>query len=302
MNFTLCIPTYNSEEKLKLSLPKIKEQILSPNDFWIIDSSSKDNTKSLAESYGAKVLTIPQSDFNHGSTRNKFLSLSENPIYLFLTDDAIPAKPQAFSEILSCFEDEKVGMAYGRQIPHAGASIFASHARLFNYPEEGMKKTLQDAKFLGIKTCFCSNSFSAYRASALKEVGLFPSNTILSEDTFVAAKMLLNHWAVYYQASAVVNHSHNYSIWEEFKRYFDIGVFYGREKWIKESFGASGGEGMKFVRSELRYLLENKKANHLPEWFLRNAMKFLAYHLGGFEKHIPIYWKRKLSMHKGYWN
>ena len=84
-----------------------------------------------------------------------------------------------------------------------------------------------------MKTAFNSNSFAAYRRKALKDVGGFPINTILSEDMYVTAKMLLKNWSVAYCADAKVYHSHNYTIWQEFKRYFDIGVFHAKEAWIR---------------------------------------------------------------------
>ncbi len=301
MNFTLCIPTYNSEEKLKKNLPAIKAQTLQPQEFWVIDSSSKDLTVNLAESYGAKVHSIPQNEFNHGRTRNLFRKLSQTNFYLYLTDDAIPVDEHCFENLLKIFQlNSKVGLAYGRQLPHQEATPFAAHARFFNYPSKSMDKSFEDRKSLGIKTTFCSNSFAAYRSVALDEVGGFPDNIILSEDAYVAAKMLLNDWFVSYVAEAKVFHSHNYSILEEFKRYFDIGVFYGREKWIKENFGTANRDGTKFVLSELNFLKENNQSKHL-EWFVRNGMKWLGYKLGNSEKRIPVRIKKKFSMHKTYW-
>ena len=85
---------------------------------------------------------------------------------------------------------------------------------------------------IGIKAAFLSNSFAAYRRSALESVGGFPSDTIFGEDTFAAAKMLLNGWKIAYSAEATVYHSHNLTFIEEFRRYFDIGVFHSREKWF----------------------------------------------------------------------
>jgi len=112
--------------------------------------------------------------------------------------------------------------------------------------------------------------------------------------------MLLAGWIVRYEAEAKVFHSHNYNIFEEFKRYFDIGVFYGKEKWIKESFGAANGEGKRFVFSELNFLKSNH-SNRYGEWLLRNGMKWLGYKLGTIERAIPKKLKVKLSMHKSYW-
>ena len=127
----------------------------------------------------------------------------------------------------------------------------SARARRFNYPPLSRTKRLADAAELGIKTCFSSDSFAAYRHAALKAVGGFPADVIGTEDAHVAGRLLLAGWAVRYEADARVHHSHDYGLLEEMRRYFDIGVFYGRERWIAEHFGRAGGEGRRFLRSEL---------------------------------------------------
>lgn len=107
-----------------------------------------------------------------------------------------------------------------------------------------------------MKTAFISNSFAAYRKQAIQEVGGFPTHTILCEDMFVAARMLLNGWKVAYVSDACVYYSHNYTILQEFKRYFDIGVFHAREKWIRDSFGQAEGSGIAFVKMEIKAILK----------------------------------------------
>jgi rhamnosyltransferase len=151
-----------------------------------------------------------------------------------------------------------------------------------------------------MKTVFSSNSFAAYRRTALKDVEGFPTNTILSEDMYVTAKMLLKNWSVAYCADAKVYHSHNYTIWQEFKRYFDIGVFHAREAWIREIFGKAEGEGKKFVVSEVKMLMKNNPLL-LIEMVFRDGMKFLGYRLGIKEKYLSRNIKRKISMTKRYW-
>ena len=113
---------------------------------------------------------------------------------------------------------------------------------------------MADAAELGIKAAFMSNSFAAYRREALMAVGGFPKHVIFAEDMYVAAKMLMAGWKVVYEGSACCRHSHNYTIIEEFRRYFDMGVFHAREPWIRENFGGAGGEGLRYVKSELKYL------------------------------------------------
>lgn len=296
---SVIIPTLNAECYIHMLLTSLKEQSI-PCKIIVIDSSSEDTTKMIAESHGAKIVVIERKDFNHGGTRNIGLNYANSDIVVFLTQDAIPAHPEAVVTIVACFDDPKVGVAYGKQLPRREANPIEAHARLFNYPATSLVKSIADIPKLGIKTTFISNAFAAYRRTALQSVGGFPLNTILSEDTHVAAKLLLAGWKIAYCAGAKVYHSHSYSHIEEFRRYFDIGVFHSREPWIRQSFGQSEGEGIKYVLSELRYLW-NENVRIIPSALLRTALKLLGYKLGLIEQRIPTRMKIHLSMNKQYW-
>ncbi|OQO98564.1 rhamnosyltransferase, partial [Geobacillus sp. 44C] len=302
MNSVLIIPTLNAGPQFKELLKSIAQQSYQPDYKVVVDSGSKDNTVELAKEYNFEIISIKASEFNHGGTRQKVVDLFSNcEIAIFLTQDAILSRENSLEKLMECFSDKRVGAAYGRQLPHINAKPLGAHARLFNYPEKSRIKCLNDRKELGIKTAFISNSFAAYRISALTAVGGFPENTILSEDTYVAAKMLLEGWKIYYSADATVFHSHDYSIKEEFKRYFDIGVFYSREKWIIERFGKAEGEGLKFVISELQYLLKNRKLHLIPSSIFRSILKLVGFKLGSMENFLPLSIKKKISMHRTFW-
>ncbi|HCC6275953.1 TPA: rhamnosyltransferase, partial [Klebsiella pneumoniae] len=148
---------------------------------------------------------------------------------------------------------------------------------------------------------FTSNSFAAYRISTFIELEGFPDSTILSEDMFFAAKSIMTGYSVAYVSDAIVRHSHNYSTLEEFKRYFDIGVFQTDEPWIKQNFGGAGGEGKKFLVSEIRYLLKNNPI-YIPVSAIHNFAKILGYKLGQNYKKIPISVIKNFSMHRRFWN
>ena len=301
MNIACIIPTYNGHKELMRLLDSFKYQN-SESTLLLIDSSSSDGTYEFARSRAVDIETIPSAQFNHGGTRQ--LMVDRHPdyeIYVFMTQDAYLADEHAMDRILAPFADPLVGAVCGRQLPHLDADLLAVHARLFNYPSTSRVKSLSDAAELGIKTPFISNSFSAYRRSALMQVGGFPKHVVLSEDMYVAAKMLIDGWKVAYAGDAVCRHSHNYTLWEEFRRYFDQGVFHAREPWIRERFGGAGGEGLRYVKSELRFLGLSRL--HLwPEALIRNALKLVAYKLGQKERLLPIRLKRRLAMHKRYWD
>lgn len=301
MKCTLCIPTRNALCHAKRLLEALSNQSLADCDYLVIDSSSSDGSADLFKAADCRVHTIPVTEFNHGATRQLAVELSPDAdIIIFMTQDAILASPDSLQRLLDTFADPLVGAAYGRQLPAADATHIAAHARLFNYPDESYVRDKSDIPRYGIKTAFISNSFAAYRRSALMEVGGFPPAVILSEDTMTAAKILQAGWELAYCAEATCFHSHNYSMTGEFQRYFDIGVFHGREPWYLEALGTAEGEGFRFVRSELNYL-RKKSPSLIPSALLRTLFKFCGYKLGRMERFLPVLAKQRLSTNKGYW-
>ena len=297
----LIIPTRNGAKDLERLLASVSMQTLKP-DVGIVDSSSSDGTLDVARNRGVQFHCIKVSEFNHGGTRQ--LMVDKNPdydVYIFMTQDAYLADEHAIEHIIAPFEDSSVGAVCGRQLPHLDANPLATHARLFNYPPESRVKSMGDVPELGIKTPFISNSFSAYRREALADVGGFPSHVILSEDMYVVARMLLKGWKVAYSGDARCRHSHNYTVMEEFRRYFDTGVFHARESWIRKRFGGAGGEGLRYVRSELKFL-GVRRFYLWPSSLLRNGLKLVGFRLGLLEAHLPLWLKRRLSMHKRFWD
>lgn len=268
----------------------------------IVDSGSSGDDVKKSEALGFEVIKIPKADFNHGGTRQKAIEHLQRScdIAIFLTQDAILSDPESFANLLKAFDDPDVAAAYGRQLPHKDAGQLGAHARLFNYGATPSLRSLASVSEQGFKTCFISNSFAAYRIKALQAVGGFPSDVILGEDTCVAAKLILNGQKIAYVADACVYHSHDYTILEEFRRYFDTGVFHAQQPWLIESFGGASGEGKRFVMSELRYLA--KHAPYLiPAAVVRTFMKLLGYRLGRAYTRLPEDWRPLLSMHKGFW-
>lgn len=154
MKFSVIIPTYNGGSVWLDSAKSISEQSIKPDAVYVIDSSSKDNSVAIAESYDFRVKVIPSSIFNHGGTRNYAVKdLSESDVLIFMTQDAILNSNDAFEKMLACFiDDENVAAVCGRQLPHDNANSLAIHARFFNYPDKSEIKSKKDISNLGIKT------------------------------------------------------------------------------------------------------------------------------------------------------
>jgi rhamnosyltransferase len=300
LSSAIVIPTLNPGPLAPDLIARLKSQTASGMRVIIIDSGSTDGSTQAFLAAGFEVHGISREEFDHGGTRNLGVMLSQPAeIVIFMTQDALPAGPNTVENILAPFNDDAVGLVYGRQLPRDEAGPIESHARFYNYPDQPMSRAMPEAGALGIKAIFNSNSFAAYRAAALQEVGGFPAHIIMGEDQVAAARILLLGWKVVYQPDAAVKHSHGYSVMQEFRRYFDIGVFHDHHQELLSHFGRAEAEGQRFVRSEIGFLM-SRSPRRIPESLFRDAIKLMGYRLGQRHRRLPASLKRWLAMNAAY--
>ena len=167
-------------------------------------------------------------------------------------------------------------------------------------PPESRNKRLADASELGIKTCFGSDSFSAYRNDALAAVGGFPERH-RQRGRLRRARLLQAGYAVRYAASAEVYHSHDYRLLERVPPLFRHRRVLRPRALDTCRLRRRGGEGKRYVLAEIQALRAAGALYRVPEIALRSAFKLLGYRLGQLERHLPVALKRRISMFPGYW-
>jgi len=307
MTVSLIIPTWNGGQRLDELLTALARQTLLLDEILLVDSGSIDGSLTIIRQHQAanpriRLLEIPQQDFDHGGTRSLAATQTQGEIIIYMTQDAVPAADNALELLVRPFfqGNDKLAATYGRQLPIAEASLFSEHLRCFNYPEQPQYRRWNDRAKFGFKTIFISNSFAAWRRGPLAAQGYFPQRLLFGEDTLTLAKLLKNGYDVLYVSKALVWHSHNYSVLQEARRYFDIGVLHAEEQAVLRQFGSAGGSGRQYVRSELALISARKKYQLLPEWLLRNAGKFIAYHIGRQHRLLPRSWAKTISMNPGW--
>ncbi len=294
------IPTYNAGIVWREACAALARQTPRPDFIRIWDSGSTDTTREIAEEFGFSVTTISPLEFGHGRTRNRMAeSVPDAEIIIFLTQDAVLTKDDSLSRLVETFSDPRIGAAYGRQLPRPQAGPLERQARLFNYPDKAKLVTPEDADRLGIKAVFVSNSFCAWRREALLAQGGFP-DVIMGEDVLGAAKLLQAGWTLAYVPAAQVWHSHAYSIPEEARRYFDIGVFHAASADLLARFSRPEKEGLRLVRHQMAYLWTNAPGQIGPA-LIRLAAKYAGYRLGTNYRHLPQWLVQRFSMHARWW-
>ncbi len=303
LNFGLIVPTLNPGKYWDRWFEAYLKQTLRPGQLIVIDSSSDDGyPRPVNDAPELEIYRIPRHEFDHGGTRNYALTFLKGKEYaVFLTQDAILAQDNSLELLLEPFtRDKRISIVYGHQLPSKGASIQARMLRENNYPSTSQVQCIENIPEFGIRMAFNSNSFAAYQLKRLNEIGGFPQRIILGEDVWAAGKQVLSGMHVYYQSEAEVLHSHEYSLKQEFKRSFDIGVFHAREPWLLENFGTPTGEGGRLVLAELRERMSGSLLT-VPLAFLRAFVKLSGYWLGRHESALMRSLKKRLSMNPGYW-
>ncbi len=293
--------TRNAGELWEQWIEGVQRQTIQAGRYLVVDSSSSDQTVQQALAAGLEVYSIAAATFNHGGTRQLAAELCHGAEYLvFLTQDAVLDEPDSLELLLAQLTDAKVGMAYGRHIPHSQASLIEKHARSYTYPETSAVRSKADLEQLGFRAAFSSDVYAAYRANALRSIGGFPEHIIVSEDSYVSARLLLAGWTVVYSAESAVRHSHQYSLLQIFRRYFDIGVFHASEATLLRGIGKPDKEAWVYVRSLISYLSERRKR---LLWLaaLQTLVKLIGFRVGKLYQYLPAQWCQTISLQKAYW-
>lgn len=97
MRFSVIIPAHNAEKFISKALDSIKNQSFQNFELIVVCDRCTDNTKAIAESYGAKTLEV---DYGRdGLTRNAGLDIAQGEYVLFLDHDDNYLHEFVFEEI-----------------------------------------------------------------------------------------------------------------------------------------------------------------------------------------------------------
>jgi rhamnosyltransferase len=300
MKVSVIIPTLNGGRYLGQLLCGLRRQSVKPSQILVVDSSSNDDTVEICKSFASDIIQIAPEAFDHGGTRNLAASRARGDILVYLTQDASFKDTQSLENLVSPLYESVVAASYGRHIPRDDADPVERFSKLYNYPSVRVIKGMDDLPELGVKTFFFSNVCSAINRRAFEEIGGFPTKIIRNEDMFLAAKLLNKGYRIAYQPDASVYHSHSYSLVDQFKRYFDIGVFFNRNRWIRD-LASSEKEGIKYLKEEFRFLAANGQLRWIPYALVDTMARFLGYRIGLLEKGIPLGFKKRISYNRDFW-
>jgi glycosyltransferase involved in cell wall biosynthesis len=230
---TVAIPVLNGARYLDEVLEAVRAQRIDRElEILVVDSGSTDGSLEIARRHGAVVHEIPKSEFSHGGTRNKMMSLARGEHVAFLTQDATPADDGWLAALLEGFEQaDDVAAVFGphEARPDASHMIKSEMERHFASWGHGTEIDVQrlDTSPEGIaayrafpgQLTFMSDVNCAIARWAWEEV---PYREVpYAEDQLLGRELIEAGFAKVFHPDARVLHSHDYPRVAFFRRYFD---------------------------------------------------------------------------------
>ncbi len=302
----IIIPVYKPGEEFLEILDRLEHQSIPVHQIIIMNTEQKYwdalvyGHPRRAHYQNVKIRHISKREFDHGRTRREGVKKSTAPVFVMMTQDAMPADEFLLERLMGPLERRDVAVSYARQLPRAEAGPVERFTRDFNYPAESRLKSAADIKELGIKTFFCSNVCAAYRRDIYDEMGGFIRKAIFNEDMVYAAGCIKAGYKIAYTARAQVVHSHQYTNKEQFRRNFDIGVSQAEHPEVFENV-PSESEGIRLVKQTAEYLKKEGESRLILPMCITSIYKLFGYKLGKNYKKLSSRRILKYTMNKGYW-
>lgn len=278
MNIDIICPLYNAEnyiEKLHKSL--LKQKNVSISNIYYILTESTDRTEEILKKNELNYKVIERKDFSHSLVRERAALKSKSDILVFITQDIVIEDDLWLYHLIKDIEKGKCEAAYSRQI--SKFNNIEKYTREKNYPDKSSAVSKKDLKKLGLRTFFFSDASSAIKTSVFKELnGYDGKNLPISEDMYIAYKLIMNDYRIKYEADSIVYHSHKFKLKELYARYKLTGKFFKENSYLdKYGTNKSGGGLAKYI---LKRAIQDKNIKVLLRYPFDMAARFIGMKVG----------------------
>jgi len=293
---SIILLTLNAGEKFRKVLKAVFNQTYNNFEVIIIDSSSIDNTLEYAKKYPIKIFKILRSDFGHGKTRNLGAKLARGRFLVYLSQDAIPANNNWLANLLLNLKIENVAGVFGKQIPNMTANPLDFFCYNEDYPD--IRKNISIQNYTQNNVIF-SDVNSAVKKSVILKYP-YPENIPLAEDLGWAIGIIKKNYKLIYEPTAVVIHSHQFSLINNIKNDFDQGVSLSKIYQQGNSTYLMFNSRRRYI-NKIKYLIKNYKYHWILISLVIDTIAFLSETLGKNYRRLPVFLLKHFSNYPNYW-
>lgn len=278
MNIDIICPLYNAEKDIEnLHKSLLKQKNVEINKIRYVLTEGKDNTEKILKDLNINYKKIKKEEFSHSLTREKEAFESDADIIVFITQDVKIMRDDWLYYLTKDIIDGQVDACYSRQL--CDNNTIEKYTRECNYPENSRIVSKEDIEKLGLKTFFFSDASSAIKRETFVNLnGYDNKNLIISEDMYIAYKLITNGYKIKYCADSEVVHSHVFTLKQYYARYKDTGRFFKENSYLNNyKVNQAGGNMAKYV---LKRAIQDKNWNVLIKFIPNMAARFIGMKVG----------------------
>lgn len=278
MSISIICPLYNAEKYIEDLDKNIRMQKnVEIESIKYILTESYDNTEKILKNIKASYITIKKEQFSHSFTREKAAMESEGDVIVFITQDIIISDSLWLYNLTKDIFNEKCEASFSRQICENNS--IEKYIREKNYPNISRIVDKSHIGKLGLITFFFSDASSAIRSDIFRNLnGYDGKDLVISEDMYIAYKIIMKGYKIKYCSDSVVIHSHDFSLKELYKRYFDTGKFFAENSYLNNyKVNQSGINLSKYV---FRRALQEKNLKAIAKMPVNFATRFVGMKMG----------------------
>ncbi|NVP54857.1 glycosyltransferase family 2 protein [Mycoplana rhizolycopersici] len=134
---SIVIRTYNEANYIGRLLYGISQQTFQDFEIVLVDSGSTDNTVDIARTYGARIVTIPKSEFSFGRSLNIGCEAARGELIVIASGHVYPQRSTWLSKMIEPFSDKRVALVFGKQRGDHRTKFSENILFLKTYPDSG---------------------------------------------------------------------------------------------------------------------------------------------------------------------
>ncbi len=271
-------PLYNASEYIEgLHNSLLKQKNVEIKNFKYVLTEGKDNTEEYLVNNKINYRKIKREEFSHSLTREKEAMLSDADVVVFITQDVVIEDELWLYNLVKDIDDKEIVAAYSRQLTKY--NNLEKYTRECNYPDNDIIKSKEDIEKYGLKTFFFSDAASAIDTKVFKSLnGYDNKNLPISEDMYIAYKIIMNGYKIKYCSDSVVYHSHKFTLKEIYDRYKLTGKFFKQNSYL-DQYGTNGS-GASLAKYILKRIFQEKRFLLLFRYPFDMAARFIGMKVG----------------------
>ena len=275
-------PLYNAEEYIeKFHKSLLMQEDVKINEIKYILTESKDKTEEILNKNNIKYKKIKKEEFSHSLVRENAAFESKADIVCFVTQDVVIKDTKWLYKLTKDIDGKDIVAAYSRQLTKY--NNLEKYTRERNYPEKEKIKSKADIDKLGLRTFFFSDAASAIDRKVFKELnGYDQKNLPISEDMYIAYKIIMNDYKIKYAAESEVYHSHKFTLKEIYDRYKLTGKFFKENSYL-DNYGTTGS-GTDMAKYCLKRIFQDKNFKLIFRYPFDMAARLFGMKMGKNEK------------------